>query len=227
MKKYVYIIDTTEYAGNFEREMCAYITGMTGDCGVGREFAEMYSQDTGEDESKFYEFVEQRADDNGCMRPCSIHPTPGWFNHGMGEHFKIGEDAKALKDYVKVVTSESKENIKNLEGTKAKLLRGEKYANWTVAACDREIKENKKEIEKVMKLKKPSHFAAYLSVAIYFHKKPTQELTDLMKRRALNFAATKRKYAKDNDISYELNFALNITGFRLIEETLKQEEVEV
>ncbi|KKK83825.1 hypothetical protein LCGC14_2789530, partial [marine sediment metagenome] len=32
---WIFIIDTDSYAGNFEREMCAYITGRVGECGVG------------------------------------------------------------------------------------------------------------------------------------------------------------------------------------------------
>lgn len=37
-----FIIDTDSYSGNFEREMCAYITGHIGDCLVGFEEAEDY-----------------------------------------------------------------------------------------------------------------------------------------------------------------------------------------
>lgn len=35
----LFVIDTGSYAGNFERKMCAFITGQVGDCGVGREIA--------------------------------------------------------------------------------------------------------------------------------------------------------------------------------------------
>ena len=34
---YTIIIDTDEYSGNFEREMCAYCTGQVGECEVGEE----------------------------------------------------------------------------------------------------------------------------------------------------------------------------------------------
>ena len=33
------IIDTNSYSGNFEREMCAYVTGQYGECGVGKDLA--------------------------------------------------------------------------------------------------------------------------------------------------------------------------------------------
>jgi len=42
---YKFIIDTDQYAGNFEREMCAYLTGTVGECGVGDEFAELFSKE--------------------------------------------------------------------------------------------------------------------------------------------------------------------------------------
>ena len=38
------IIDTEQYSGNFEREMCAHITGQVGECNVGYDVAEEYSE---------------------------------------------------------------------------------------------------------------------------------------------------------------------------------------
>lgn len=37
------VIDTNSYAGNFERELCAYVTGQYGECGVGKDYAEYFS----------------------------------------------------------------------------------------------------------------------------------------------------------------------------------------
>ena len=39
-EKYLFVIDTDSYSGNFEREMCAYCTGQIGDCEVGIEHAD-------------------------------------------------------------------------------------------------------------------------------------------------------------------------------------------
>lgn len=78
----MFVIDTDSYAGNFERDMCAYVTGLYGDCSVGEEIAlSVQSELAG------YEFdVESRPDDKGCFRPASIYPTPGWSNNGNGKH---------------------------------------------------------------------------------------------------------------------------------------------
>lgn len=65
---FAFIIDTDSYAGNFEREMCAHITGCVGDCGVGEEFAEA-------EISKLFPNVQNVPDDNGCYRPTSCWPV--------------------------------------------------------------------------------------------------------------------------------------------------------
>lgn len=37
---YQLLVKTNCYAGNFERELCAFMTGQVGDCEVGDEFVE-------------------------------------------------------------------------------------------------------------------------------------------------------------------------------------------
>jgi len=64
---YGFVIDTDTYAGNFEREMCAYMTGMIGDCGVGDEYVDFEIQDM------FHDNVKSVADDSGCYRPVTIY----------------------------------------------------------------------------------------------------------------------------------------------------------
>ena len=73
MKKYIFLIDTDLYAGNFEREITAHLTGIVGDCNGGAEYAELYRQETGDTASeKFEELLEFRFDDSPTRRPCSI-----------------------------------------------------------------------------------------------------------------------------------------------------------
>lgn len=86
-KAVVIAIDTNSYAGDFEREMCAWITGRIGECRVGEEYA-----DEAEEQLKngpWYEaYVIQEKDEHGCSRPCGVWATPGWFNNGTGGHFR-------------------------------------------------------------------------------------------------------------------------------------------
>lgn len=42
---YIFIIDTDEYSGNFERDLCGYITGCVGDCEVGQEYADKFFEE--------------------------------------------------------------------------------------------------------------------------------------------------------------------------------------
>lgn len=77
------IIDTEQYAGNFEREMTAFLTGHVGECGVGEERVEEMAKDR-----PAFENVIDISDDRGCRRPCSRWPTPGWHNDGHGEYIK-------------------------------------------------------------------------------------------------------------------------------------------
>lgn len=60
------VIKTDSYAGNFERELCAWLTGTIGECGVGKELIEP------DIEAMFEEIICQIPDDHGCYRPVSI-----------------------------------------------------------------------------------------------------------------------------------------------------------
>ena len=70
MEKHSFIIDTNEYAGNFEREMCAYVTGQIGECGVGSEYVEKGIPEQ-------FENIINMPDDNGCYRPVTCFPLKG------------------------------------------------------------------------------------------------------------------------------------------------------
>lgn len=71
---FIFIIDTTDYAGNFERELTAYCTGCIGECEVGEAEAAKFFLDTGynDDTNPFAEIIANCPDDHGCFRPCSI-----------------------------------------------------------------------------------------------------------------------------------------------------------
>jgi len=68
---YAFVIDTDSYAGNFEREMTAYLTGAVGECGVGEELIE--------DLPVSFDNIQDVPDDHGCYKPtsCWEEPTSG------------------------------------------------------------------------------------------------------------------------------------------------------
>lgn len=70
MITYIIAIDTDSYAGNFEREMCAYITNQVGGCGVGQEIAEAYLTEYSE---WFADHIRQEDEEHdNCYRPCAL-----------------------------------------------------------------------------------------------------------------------------------------------------------
>lgn len=80
---WVFVIDTDQYAGNFEREMCAYCTGMIGQCGVGEEMMELFKEDFKleankyDEDNPFMDYIDIWVmNDDGCGRPTSIWRSP-------------------------------------------------------------------------------------------------------------------------------------------------------
>lgn len=66
MANYSIVIKTNQYAGNFERELCAHLTGIIGECGAGEEYVHEAITEIFEDS------VAEMADDNGTRRPVSL-----------------------------------------------------------------------------------------------------------------------------------------------------------
>jgi len=83
-----FVVDTDTYSGNFERPMCAYMTGKIGDCEVGSAAAEVFHEEVSGD--PFESRIIQNCED-GCYRPVQTWPTPGWFNNGLGKHYREEE----------------------------------------------------------------------------------------------------------------------------------------
>jgi len=104
--EYVLCIDTDAYAGNFERPMTAFITGVIGECGVGLEamhyFFERVEEDGYEEEARWFdEFVTQESDNHGTHRPCSIYLTPGTKAYNSVGIFLSKFPSKVIFDFIK------------------------------------------------------------------------------------------------------------------------------
>lgn len=82
---YIFIVDTDTYAGNFERELTAYCTGCVGECGVGDNHAVVFNEEC--PGVNMEAIIEMVPDENGCRRPTSIWPTPGFWNDGLGSEW--------------------------------------------------------------------------------------------------------------------------------------------
>ena len=62
-----FVIDTEQYAGNFEREMCAHLTGRIGECEVGEEYVDQHIK------GKFMNVMDM-PDEHACYRPTTCFP---------------------------------------------------------------------------------------------------------------------------------------------------------
>ena len=74
----VVVLHTNKYAGNFERQMTAYITGQIGECNVGRAEEAIAAHELDEELlSYFEENIVHESDEHGCARPCYIWDAEG------------------------------------------------------------------------------------------------------------------------------------------------------
>lgn len=98
--RFILVIDTDTYSGNFEREMCAFITGQIGECGVGEDYIpevedldKSYPQFNNAEILEWFEDnVRQVRDEHDCYRPCEIWPTPNRTNDGCGYHSDVSNN---------------------------------------------------------------------------------------------------------------------------------------
>ena len=170
---YIFIVDTEQYAGNFARELCGYMTGRVGECEVGDAEAKIFNREMGtaedalDDDQHPFQFVVEEPDEHGCLRPSTSWDTPGWFNHGMGNVFRNGQEAEAEEDHRR----ECHKYADEMHDESCRQLAGESLHKW------------------------PAH----LSAAIFMERQPTEAERDLLMRRALAFPAYWKQEAEWND----------------------------
>lgn len=224
--KWIFVIDTEQYAGNFERPMCAYCTGVVGECEVGAEEADLYREEVDHDLFNDGMALEQRPDDSDhpCRRPCAIWPTPRWFNNGRGGHFRDdpAEEADALAHWILNVVADEEQQIAQVERNRSLPTAERQRLGWTDKAIARHIRDGRAAIKKARATTNVQHYPAYLSVAIFFYDRPGPEQIALIKSRAAKFVETRKTAEKDWDRQ-----DIKITGFRLIEERTTFTETQV
>lgn len=89
-KSWLFVIDTENYAGNFERELASYCTGWKNEY-VGF-VADMEDFEDGSIHPDIVAEIEEKLctwnDDENI---CELYPTSGWSNNGVGGHTKLKE----------------------------------------------------------------------------------------------------------------------------------------
>lgn len=112
LTEYLLVIDTDSYAGNFERQLCAFATGEIGECQVGDEEQDLFFEAAAEAgyslgfpaddddnlalrqgdwtldysgfEPPFGDLITQKSDD-GCYRPVNIRQSPDLSSYNSVE----------------------------------------------------------------------------------------------------------------------------------------------
>lgn len=162
-----FIIDTDSYAGNFERELCAHITGQIGECEVGEEYVVEGI------ENKF-PYLLRVADENGVYRPCGLFPTPSVNNNGYGFVFADDQEDQALEKTKEFCRKQAKgfadRVTPSISQTTIDYYNSE-FARWMKMADEAVLNK----------------YPAYNSVVLFFEEEPSQEIIELMKERALSF----------------------------------------
>lgn len=72
------VVDTDQYAGNFERMLVAYMTGAIGECELGEEQADVARQELPKGFPEPIQFSDGRCDRPAALweTPKSLHPKP-------------------------------------------------------------------------------------------------------------------------------------------------------
>lgn len=202
---FLFVIDTDSYAGNFEREMCAYITGQIGECGVGKKLAERAKKELEADGSfeDFDHIVISAPDEHGCRRPTTIYPNPNWFD-GRGGHYRRDD-----YDPEEVVATANK-SVEDYADHIRKVYADKEYAEREAQSwLDRNLSESFDDI---------NMHPAYNSVAIFLYERPCPEMIDIMKCRA-------RRFCEEKLNSWSGEKEIGIEGFRLVTlETVERSE---
>jgi len=165
---FLLVIDTEQYSGNFERELCAFITGQIGDCGVGSDEGEKAELKVPELVKWFDNHIELKPDEHGCYRPVSIRATPGWFCDGLGGEWRHGHDKQEIKDRY---TERCKKDLK---------IYLDKGYTHEIQFWQDLIKRG------------PGNYPASLSVEIYLDSTIPNKLWDQVKDRATEFCKSNK-----------------------------------
>jgi len=114
--EFIFVIDTEDYAGNFERELCAYCTGCVGDCGVGEDSAKVFEEETNiKDSWAYFDIFSKPDDEGGCCRPTSIYSTTGSSENNSVAIYFFTRPTKEQIELIKSRAEKYNEYVKTLE----------------------------------------------------------------------------------------------------------------
>lgn len=211
---FLLVIDTNQYSGNFERELCAYVTGQIGDCEVGEELADE-AKESMEHLAWWDSHIKQVEDEDHSevFRPCAIYENPDYFNDGYGGHYLKSisqEELDIIKD--RVINATIQRDAQSVEDVTKRLAEKNFTHGWTEETCKKYLNQVKSNQE-ALKSGPVRQHVAYMSVAIYMDELPPKDVLSEAKARAYEFF--------QNCYNYNAGAAVEITGFRLLKKSVE------
>lgn len=203
---YILVIDTDSYAGNFERPLAGYTTGVW-------DHERKHGDVEAEDALKFNPaIVAQLAQKSRSVKheeygevTNTIRATPGRANNGMGWHYDVDDlEAEALARQ-KSIDSMREYHAAQIARCEKRLadadFEPEKPRAWSKEACERTLESAHASIARAGQF---VGWPAFESVAMFFSEPLSAEEMDFVKQRAYKYSANpsgvSRKPFKIRDI---------------------------
>lgn len=187
---YILVIDTDRYAGNFERELAGYVTGV---CDLERCHGERQADEAKEAAPDMVKGLQAKSravrHQEYGMVTNTIRATPGRLNNGLGFNFPADDPGAAeearrkAKDYARQYTAgqiaAAQRRIDEND------FEPERDGAWTREACDRTIAGA---LDLIERAGENMVMPAYESVAMFFGEPLTADEMAFVRQRAEEYS---------------------------------------
>jgi hypothetical protein len=213
---YILVIDTDAYAGNFEREICGYTTGVVdSERGHGETQAEDAREANPElTSSMMAKSTTCRHDEYGDVSN-TIRATPGRLNNGMGFAYNANDAAAEIDAKARAKKSAELYQAPQIAQCERRLREEDFTPGWDKDGCERTIASAQAFIDMAGER---VGFPCYESVAIFFREPLTDAEMAFVRERAEEFSKTpSRSGGKTFNILdvYQIEAKMGLTETRL------------
>jgi hypothetical protein len=189
---YILVIDTDAYAGNFERQIAGYTTGVFDEeRGHGDSEARLAKEEYPEITRSLIAKSTTVSHEEYGQVSNTIRATPGRLNNGMGFGYNA-DDAQASADAKARAKKSAEEYQAPHIAQYERRLREQDFTNgWDKEGCERSIAS-----AQAMIATAGDHvgYPCYESVAMFFREPLTPEEIAFVRERAVEFSQKKRQF---------------------------------
>jgi hypothetical protein len=196
---YLLVVDADQYSGNYERQLTGFCTGVDDGTHGDKEGADFRRWLDEHGKSVSWKKISTTCrDDKNYPRVCTIWPSPGRLNNGMGFHYDAGDEEaqanarlKAQRDMVAyqkptVDRAQARLDAEDFEDAS-------KPGAWTKEACERTIESSLRSISTAGDF---VGFPAYESVAIFLTAKPSAADMAIFMERLADFSKDRMEFGR-------------------------------